>query len=182
MNQANIANYSIAQLGNPVLRQKAAKVDNILSDECQQLINQMMIAVEQANGVGIAAPQVHHSQQIFIMCSKPNERYPDAPFMEPTAIINPEILNGSSEKIKGWEGCLSVPSLRGLVPRHKQISVRYSDRKGNVHQKKFSGFIARIFQHELDHLNGLTFIDQLESADDLMSEVEWYQQFAIKKS
>ena len=182
MNQANNTNYPIAQLGNPILKQKAAKVDNILSDECQQLISQMMIAVEQESGVGIAAPQIHHSQQIFIMCSKPNERYPDAPLMEPTAIINPEILNGSSEKVKGWEGCLSVPSLRGLVPRHKQISVRYSDQKGNVHQKTFSGFIARIFQHELDHLNGLTFIDQLESSDDLMSEVEWYQQFATNKS
>jgi len=180
MTQINNRDDGIAQLGNPILKQKAAKVKNILSDECQQLINHMMVTVKEANGVGIAAPQIHHSQQIFIMCSQPNARYPDAPLMKPTAIINPEILNSSSEKIKDWEGCLSVPSLRGLVPRHKQISVRYSDQKGNVHQKQFSGFIARIFQHEFDHLKGLTFINQIESADDLMSEVEWYEQFATK--
>jgi peptide deformylase len=182
MKQTNNKDDGIAQLGNPILKQKAEKVENILSDECQQLINQMMDTVKAANGVGIAAPQIHQSLQIFIMCSKPNIRYPDAPLMEPTAVINPEILNSSHEKIKDWEGCLSVPSLRGLVPRHQQISVRYSDQKGNVHQKQLSGFIARIFQHEFDHLNGLTFIDQLESSNDLMSESEWYQQYATTPS
>lgn len=115
---------------------------------------------------------------ISIMCSKPNARYPDAPLMAPTAIFNPEILHYSSEKVKDWEGCLSVPSMRGLVPRHSQITVRYFDQQGNEYQKELTGFIARFFQHELDHLNGLTFIDQLESTKDLMSEVEWYQQFA----
>ena len=178
MNKPNNTPYSIAQLGHAVLRQRATKVDNILGDECQQLIKQMMLAVSEAGGVGIAAPQIHHSVRIFIMCSKPNIRYPDAPLMQPTAIINPEILRSSSEKVKGWEGCLSVPSMRGLVPRHSKITVRYFDQQGNQLQKELTGFIARIFQHELDHLNGLTFIDQLESTKDLISEVEWYQQFA----
>ena len=178
MNQAKNSTYSIAQLGHAVLRQSAAEVENILADECQQLINLMMLAVSEAGGVGIAAPQIHHSVRIFIMCSKPNVRYPDAPLMAPTAIINPEILHYSSEKIKDWEGCLSVPSMRGLVPRHNQITVRYFDQQGNEKKKALTGFIARIFQHELDHLNGLTFIDQLESTKDLISEVEWYQQFA----
>jgi peptide deformylase len=98
--------------------------------------------------------------------------------MTPTAIINPEILHCSHEKIKDWEGCLSVPSIRGLVPRHTQITVRYYDQQGNEQKKEFTGFIARIFQHELDHLNGLTFIDQLESTKDLVSEIEWYRQFS----
>ncbi|OUS24817.1 peptide deformylase [Thalassotalea sp. 42_200_T64] len=178
MNQAKSSTYSIAQLGHAVLRQRAAEVENILNDECQQLIDLMMLAVSEAGGVGIAAPQIHHSVRIFIMCSQPNARYPDAPLMAPTAIINPEILHCSSEKVKGWEGCLSVPGLRGLVPRHSQITVRYFDQQDNEHKKEFTGFIARIFQHELDHLNGLTFIDQLESTKDLISEVEWYQQFA----
>ncbi|HCH69621.1 MAG TPA: peptide deformylase [Colwellia sp.] len=179
MNQTKNNSYSIAQLGNAVLRLKASEVNNILTDECQQLINQMMLAVSEAGGVGIAAPQIHHSVRIFIMCSKPNPRYPDAPLMVPTAIINPEILHYSSHKEKDWEGCLSVPSMRGLVPRHTHITVRYFDQQGNVQQNELTGFIARIFQHELDHLNGLTFIDQLESTKDLISEVEWYKQFAI---
>lgn len=169
--------YSIAQLGHSVLRLKATGVENILSDECQQLIELMMLVVSQAGGVGIAAPQIHHSMRIFIMCSKPNARYPDAPLMEPTAIINPEILHYSNEMIKDWEGCLSVPSMRGLVPRYNHIKVRYFDQQGNEQQKELTGFIARIFQHELDHLNGLTFIDQLESTKDLISEVEWQKQF-----
>lgn len=176
MNKMNT--NTIAQLGHPVLRQRAVEVDNIQSEQCQQLIDHMMLAVAEAGGVGIAAPQIHHSVRIFIMCSKPNSRYPDAPLMAPTAVINPEILHYSSDKIKGWEGCLSVPSMRGLVPRHRQITVRYFDRQGKVQQQVLTGFIARIFQHELDHLNGLTFIDQLESMTDLISEEEWYKQFA----
>ncbi|MEH6443658.1 MAG: peptide deformylase [Oceanospirillaceae bacterium] len=178
MNETKDHSYPIAQLGHPVLRKRATEVDDILGSECQQLISQMMQAVSLAGGVGIAAPQIHHSVRIFIMCSKPNARYPDAPLMSPTAIINPEILHYSNEKIKGWEGCLSVPSMRGLEPRHREITVRYFDRQSNEQQQQLTGFIARIFQHELDHLNGLTFIDQLESTIDLISEVEWYQQFA----
>jgi len=179
MNQAKNNTGPIAQLGNAILRLRAVEVENILADECQQLINKMMLAVSEAGGVGISAPQIHHSVRIFIMCSKPNERYPDAPLMVPTAIINPEILHYSSDKIKDWEGCLSVPSMRGLVPRHSMISVRYFDQHGNEQQKELSGFIARIFQHELDHLNGLTFIDQLDSTKDLISEIEWRQQFNL---
>jgi len=182
MKQGTNKPNSIVQLGNAILRQKAVEVEHILAEECQHLISQMMLAVSQAGGVGIAAPQINHSVRIFIMCSKPNERYPDAPLMPPTAIINPEILHYSNDTVKDWEGCLSVPSMRGLVPRHDQIKVRYFDQQGHEHQKELTGFIARIFQHELDHLNGLTFIDQLESTKDLISEVEWYQQFAFKKT
>ena len=111
------------------------------------------------------------------MCSRPNARYPDAPLMSPTAIINPEVLHASKEKIKDWEGCLSVPSMRGLVPRHQEIKVRYFDQQGNEKNEVLTGFVARIFQHELDHLNGLTFIDQLEKTTDLISEEEWYRQY-----
>ncbi|MDK1287952.1 peptide deformylase [Pseudoalteromonas umbrosa] len=171
---------NIAQLGHPVLRKEAKVVDNILSDECQMLIEEMMLSVEKANGVGLAAPQIYRSLQVFIMCSKPSVRYPNAPSMAPTAIINPKIIEVSDELEKGWEGCLSVPSMRGLVPRHKRIKVRYYDQQGKRHTRVFDNFIARIFQHELDHLNGLTFIDRLESTQDLVSESYWYENFATK--
>lgn len=177
MNQPNNIKPTIAQLGNAVLRKRANEVNNILGSDCQNLIQQMMLTVSEAGGVGIAAPQVYHSLRVFIMCSKPNERYPNAPLMPPTAMINPEILCYSKEITKDWEGCLSVPSMRGLVPRHEQINVRYFDQQGNEHIKSLSGFIARVFQHELDHLNGLTFIDQLDSPMDLISESEWYEQY-----
>lgn len=167
----------IAQLGDNILRQRALEVEDILSDDCQNLVKQLLITVQEAGGVGIAAPQVHHGVRIFIMCSKPNARYPDAPLMEPTAIINPEILACSTQVVKDWEGCLSVPSIRGLVPRYETIKVKYFDQKGVEITTELTGFVARIFQHELDHLNGLTFIDQMESTKDLMSESEWYKQF-----
>ena len=182
MTQPKYNTQPITQLGHPLLRQRAAEVDNVLTEQCQQLIKEMMQAVSESNGVGIAAPQVYRSVRIFIMCSQPNARYPDAPLMKPTAIINPEIVHYSSEKEKGWEGCLSVPSMRGFVPRHTQITVRYLDQQGHQQQKELHGFIARIFQHELDHLNGLTFIDQLESTKDLISESEWYEQFSSIKN
>ena len=177
MKQLKSNAYTLVKLGNEILKHKAIAVDNILSTECQQLIETMMTAVDEAGGVGIAAPQIQHGVRIFIMCSKPNRRYPDAPLMTPTAIINPEILHHSTKKVKGWEGCLSVPKLRGFVPRYEHISVKYFDRQGQVQHREFDGFIARIFQHELDHLNGLTFIDRLESNQDLISEEQWYQSF-----
>ena len=106
MEQAKSSVNPIAQLGHSVLRKRALEVEDILSEECQQLIEKMMSTVSKAGGVGIAAPQIYHSKRIFIMCSKPNARYPDAPLMSPTAIINPEILHASIEKVKDWEGCL----------------------------------------------------------------------------
>lgn len=173
----HLNNPNIAQLGHDVLRQTAKVVDNIRADECQNLIREMMKTVEQAGGVGIAAPQIYHSLRIFIMCSKPNKRYPNAPLMPPTAMINPEIVEASSEMEKGWEGCLSVPSMRGFVPRHKTIRVKYYDQQGKLVETVMTDFIARIFQHELDHLDGLTFIDRLESSKDLISESHWYRMF-----
>ena len=167
----------IIQLGHPTLRKVAKPVKNILSKETQQLINNMLHTVKVAGGVGIAAPQINISKRLFIVCSKPNSRYPNAPLMEPSAIINPVIVTKSNDKENDWEGCLSVPSLRGLVPRHKRITVEYFDRDNNKQTKEFTDFVARIFQHEIDHLDGLTFVDRVESPTDLFSEAEWFSQF-----
>jgi len=167
----------VIQLGHPTLRKIAEPVSQITSAETQQLISNMLNAVNTAGGVGIAAPQINISQRIFIMCSKPNTRYPDAPLMTPTAIINPEIISKSEQTEKDWEGCLSVPAIRGLVPRYKSITVKYFDDKGIQHTTTYHDFVARIFQHELDHLDGLTFVDRVESTRDLFSEEEWRKQF-----
>lgn len=171
----------IIQLGHPTLRKVAKPINNILSASTEQLINSLLTTAKEAGGVGIAAPQIDISYRLFIMCSKPNHRYPDAPKMEPTAIINPEILSVGPEMEKDWEGCLSVPSIRGLVPRHTNIQVSYFDQTGKQHKKELSGFLARIFQHELDHLDGLTFIDRVESGKDLYSEDEWIKQFVTTR-
>ena len=163
----------IIQLGHPILRSQAQTVDNIHSSQIQSLINNLLTIVSAANGVGIAAPQVAMSERLFIVASRPNPRYPNAPQMQPTAMINPQILAHSSDSVKGWEGCLSIPGIRGLVPRYQAIEVEYSDRTGKLHQQELTDFVARIFQHELDHLDGIVFVDRLQSTQDLITEQEY---------
>jgi peptide deformylase len=164
---------SIIQLGNPLLRAIAQPIDRIDDPSVQTLIDRLIATAKQANGVGIAAPQVANSYRLLIVASRPNLRYPHAPEMEPTAMINPVILAKSDEVEKGWEGCLSVPGIRGLVPRSQAIEVEYCDRDGRVCKQELTDFVARIFQHEYDHLDGKVFLDRVESTHDLMTESEF---------
>jgi peptide deformylase len=180
----------VIELGNPILRQtaqvlqKAEGADSDLqawsdSAPCnvvvrlETLIDNLIHTVQAASGVGIAAPQVAESQRLFIMASHPNPRYPNAPEMEPIAIINPRIIAHSDETEKDWEGCLSVPGIRGLVPRWKEIEVEYYGRDGQLQHRVLTNFLARIFQHELDHLDGVVFLDRVETTQDLMTEQEY---------
>ena len=165
--------FTILQLGHPHLRLTARNVENIQSDNIQNFIDDLLNFVNEVNGMGIAAPQVDRSLRLFIMSSSPNIRYPCAPSMQPTVIINPEIISVAKKVEKNWEGCLSVPSIRALVPRHKSIMVRYTTRNGESIETTYSGFLARIFQHELDHLNGIVFTDRVEDNHDMMAEQEW---------
>ncbi|MBW4500649.1 MAG: peptide deformylase [Scytonema hyalinum WJT4-NPBG1] len=171
----------IIQLGDPILRQKATLVENVSDERIQKLIDDLMATVAQANGVGIAAPQVAQSYRLFIVASRPNPRYPNAPEMEPTAMINPKIIASSTEIVKGWEGCLSIPGIRGLVPRFQAIEVEYTDRNGKLQKQEFTDFVARIFQHEYDHLDGIVFLDKLESTLDMVTEQE-YQKRVINNT
>ncbi len=167
----------ISQLGNPVLRRRSQFVENIQADRIQELIDNLISTVQQANGVGIAAPQVAMGDRIFVIASRPNLRYPQAPKMEPTAMINPQIIASSTETVKDWEGCLSIPGIRGLVPRSRSIEIEYTDRDGKLHQQELTDFVARIFQHEHDHLDGILFLDRVESTQELMTEDEYQRQF-----
>ncbi|MDH5426703.1 MAG: peptide deformylase [Nitrospirota bacterium] len=163
----------ISQLGSPVIRERAAKVTDIHDPQLQTLIDDLFATVAAENGMGIAAPQVSVSKRIIILSPKPNARYPYAPTMEPTAMINPEMTWGSPEREKDWEGCLTVPGIRGLVPRHLTIRVRYHTPQGVQIETEFDGFLARVFQHEADHLDGVVFLDRVESTLDLVTEGEW---------
>ncbi len=167
----------ISQLGNPVLRQPSQVVENIQDDRIQQLIDNLIYTVQHAHGVGVAAPQVAMGDRLFIVASRPNLRYPQAPKMEPTAMINPRIVAASTETAKDWEGCLSIPGIRGLVPRSKAIEIEYTSRDGKLHLQELTDFVARIFQHEHDHLDGIMFLDRVESTRELMTEDEYQEQF-----
>lgn len=167
--------FEILQLGHPALRKIAEQVINISESKTQKFLDQLLQFVIDKNGMGIAAPQVERSEKIFIMSSKPNARYPYAPDMEPTFVINPEILWTSPDIEKDWEGCLSIPGIRALVPRHQSIKVQFYSRHGEIIKAEYSGFIARIFQHEFDHLIGKVFLDRVESSQDIMMEQEWFK-------
>nr|WP_192901181.1 peptide deformylase [Okeania hirsuta] len=166
----------VAQLGNEILRRQAQPVNNIWDKNLQQIIDNLIATVIETNGVGIAAPQVSISDRLFIVASRPNLRYPNAPKMEPTAMINPRLISHSEDRVKGWEGCLSVPGIRGLVPRYRVINVEYTNREGKLQRQELTDFVARIFQHEYDHLEGLVFLDRVESTTDLMTEDEYQKQ------
>jgi len=165
----------IAQLGQPVLRGVAGRITDPGDPLVQALIDDMLVTVADADGVGIAAPQVFEPLSLFIVASHPNPRYPHAPEMEPTAMINPELLWVSDEKEKGWEGCLSIPGLRGPVTRHRRIGVRYLTRKGELREEEYADFLARVFQHEFDHVQGMVFIDRVESTRELVTEKEYFR-------
>lgn len=172
----------IAQLGNPILRQQAQLIENVRDERPQRLINDLIATTAASNGVGIAAPQVCESYRLFIVASRPNPRYPNAPEMEPTAMINPRIIAHSTEVVKGWEGCLSIPGIRGLVPRYQAIEVEYTTRDGELHRQELTDFVARIFQHEYDHLEGIVFLDRVESTHDLITEQEYQQRIVQNHS
>lgn len=163
----------ILELGHPTLRQLAAPVGDITSVNTQQILDELLQFAQQKKGMGIAAPQVGISQQIFIMCSHPNDRYPQAPTMPPTCVLNPTIISHSTTHSKDWEGCLSIPGIRALVPRYEAIDVVYQQRDGQRIEAHFSGFLARLFQHEYDHLQGKLFIDRAESTLEIMTEKHW---------
>jgi peptide deformylase len=172
----------IAQLGNPILRQQAQVVANVRDERIQQLIDALIVTATASNGVGIAAPQVSESYRLFIVASRPNARYPNAPLMQPTAMINPRIIAHSTERVKGWEGCLSIPGIRGLVPRYQAIEVEYTTRDGQLHRQELTDFVARIFQHEYDHLDGIVFLDRVETTQDLITEQEYQQRIVQQLS
>jgi peptide deformylase len=165
----------ICQVGNPILRVKSEAIADVKNADFQKLIDILIKTLKKSQGVGIAAPQIGRSLRLLIIASHPNDRYPHAPKMQPLALINPQIISCSSPIIKDWEGCLSVPGIRGLVPRYETIEVSYCDRYGAEKTNIFQGFIARIFQHEYDHLDGKVFLDRVETSLDLVSEAEYYK-------
>ena len=150
----------IAERGEPILQGQAQAITDLHDPSIQTLIDDMQATMLAANGVGIAAPQVFAPLRLIIVASRPNPRYPDAPLMEPLAMLNPEILWQSDDTSLCEEGCLSVPEVRVAVARAERIRVRYLTRGGETVEADYRGFIARIIQHECDHLDGVLLTDK----------------------
>ena len=158
----------------------ARTAEDIADPDFQRFIDELIRCGEENLGVGIAAPQVGKSVRLFIMAPKPGPRYPDAPLVEPFAVLNPEILRLHGEVQKGWEGCLSVPGYRGLVPRYEHVDAAWLDRHGHRRSGTFSGFLARIFQHEFDHLDGILYPQRIEDGDPLLTLEEFTARTGIQ--
>ena len=158
-----MAILKVARLGHPVLRVKAAAVarQELDSPDMQRFIDDMIDTMHEYHGVGIAAPQVHVSKQIFVCEARSSLRYPDAPDIPLTVVVNPVLSKLSAEKDGMWEGCLSIPDMRGVVPRHESLVCEGWDRKGGPLRLEVSGFFARVIQHEWDHLQGNVYIDRM---------------------
>ena len=147
----------VLKMGDPRLLQVAEPVAEFGTDELRALITDMFDTMEDYNGAGLAAPQIGVSQRVVIFGIEENPRYPDAEWVPTTILINPEIIVGSLQKEDDWEGCLSVPGLRGKVGRYVSIRYRGYDQEGNPLDREAQGFHARVVQHECDHLDGILY-------------------------
>lgn len=153
----------VARLGHPVLRKVAEPVSEkeLRSDITRQFVTDMVETMKEYDGVGLAADQVHVSKQIAVLEVADNPRYPGKPLVPLTVLINPIITPLTEEFEDDWEGCLSIPDMRGKVPRYKSIRVQSLDPTGAPVDFVASGFHARVVQHEWDHLNGKVYLDRM---------------------
>ena len=161
----------ITHLGDPVLRKKTAPIDDVFSQEVSQIIDQLVATLIKENGVGIAGPQIGELKQIFIVAPNQVIEAPYDTIETGLVVINPSITLNTKEVQLEWEGCLSIPGIRGLVPRQCDITITYTNRHGEIKSEQYVDFVARIFLHEFDHLNGVLFIDRIENMKtDLMTD------------
>jgi len=152
----------ILKMGNPQLLQQSVSVADVHTPELQTLIADMFDTMAEANGAGLAAPQIGVLLRVVIFGVQANPRYPDAETVPTTVLINPEIEPLGEERESGWEGCLSIPGMRGLVPRYQRIRYRGIDQYGAAIERVAEGFHARVVQHECDHLDGILYPFRIE--------------------
>ena len=147
----------VLRMGHPVLREKAKPVEAFDTAELRALVADMKETMAAQNGAGLAAPQIGVSQRVVIFGVESNPRYPDADEVPFTILVNPKLTMLTREVEEGWEGCLSVPGMRGVVPRYTKLRYTGFDEKGNPIDRVAEGFHARVVQHEVDHLDGILY-------------------------
>jgi peptide deformylase len=168
----------VARMGHPVLRAKARALtsSDIKTTLVQRLIDDMMETMVEYHGVGLAAPQIHESLRIFVADLGANDD--ERQEAELVAIVNPEVTPVGSEVVEGWEGCLSIPDIRGRVSRAREVTVSGLDRRGERVDVTARDFSARVMQHETDHLDGILFFDRMRGFDSLTFLEEYARYWA----
>ena len=167
-----MAVLDIVRIGEPVLRLMADPVgaDELATPGFQRFLDDLVETMRAANGAGLAAPQVGVARRVFCVEVRDNPRYPYKPDLELRVLVNPELRMLSDETFMSYEGCLSIPDLRGLLPRALEVEVAYTDREGNRVVEEVRGLSAGTFQHEQDHLDGILFVDRV---DDTRTLTTW---------
>jgi len=168
----------VARMGHPVLRGKARALDRteMKSPAIHKLIDDMIETMLEYHGVGLAAPQIHEGLRLFVAALDVDEEGQPA---EPVVMINPEIVPVGNDTVEDWEGCLSIPDVRGLVPRAREIKVRAYDRHGERVEIEAHDYAARVIQHETDHLDGVLFLDRMRSFESL-TFLDEYSRYWVK--
>ena len=155
----------VARMGHPVLRARTRPLEkaDLRNPALQKFFDDMIETMHEYHGVGLAAPQVHEGLRVFVamLDEEPDEK------SDAIVVVNPEILTDGSATEEGWEGCLSIPDIRGMVPRHADVTLRGLDRTGKPLELRLRGFPARVAQHETDHLDGVLFFDRMRSMETL---------------
>jgi len=170
-----MAILKVARIGHPILRRVADPVspEAIGAPEVQSFIDDLIDTMREYDGAGLAAPQVHFSSQIVVFEVDANPRYPDAAGIPLTVLINPKVTATTEAMVEDWEGCLSVPGLRGKVPRYTEVRVEAYGRDGGKLKFVASDFHARVIQHECDHLFGKLYVDRMRNMETLSFLEEW---------
>jgi peptide deformylase len=165
----------VARLGHPAIRAEAKPVDPsvIPTPEFQRLLDDMVDTMRDYTGVGLAAPQIHLSLQVAVLEVEQHPRYPDMPRVPLAYLINPSVTILDEERIEDWEGCLSIPEMRGIVPRFKKLRVTALGRNAESLDFIAEDFHARVIQHETDHLKGDVYIDRMPDMRTLSHLAEW---------
>ena len=168
----------VARMGHPVLRERAQRLErsDLRKPPMQKLIDDMIETMAEYHGVGLAAPQIHESVRLFVAALDVDA---EGPAGAPVVLINPEITPVGTEVVEDWEGCLSIPDIRGLVPRAREIKVRAYDREGERVEIQAREFGARVLQHEADHLDGILFVDRMRSFESL-TFLDEYSRYWVK--
>jgi len=168
----------VAHMGHPVLRERAEALDKsaFRNPLLQKLIDDMIETMHEYHGVGLAGPQVHEGVRLFVALleEEPN------PKTEATVVVNPEIIPDGDTREEGWEGCLSIPDIRGMVARYTSVALKALDRDGRPFELKLKDFAARVAQHETDHLDGVLFLDRMTSMQSL-TYLEEYSRYHAKE-
>jgi len=153
----------VARIGHPVIRTPAEPVSEteLASAEFQRLVDEMVVTMHEYDGVGLAGPQVHVPRRVAVIEVRGSDERTEAA-VPLTVLVNPVVTPLGEARVTGWEGCLSVPGLRGLVPRAERVRLEARDREGRPYVAEASGFFARVIQHECDHLDGMVYLDRME--------------------